>query len=70
MNITGLHCRSKHMSITSDVDQGNRAFYMQIQALLHLKKLSFSATTVNPVAWERSRVLLLTRLPVFSRYST
>lgn len=41
---------------------------MQLQA--YLKKLSFSATTVNPVAWDRSRVLLLTRLPVFSRYST
>ena len=35
-----------------------------------LKKFSFSATTVNPVAWDRSRLLLLTRLPVFSRYST
>ena len=35
----------------------------------HLKKLSFSATTVKPVFWDRSSVLLLTRLPVFSRYS-
>lgn len=43
---------------------------MQAQGFQNLKKLSFSATTVKPVAWERSSVLLLTRLPVFSRYST
>ncbi len=36
---------------------------------MNLKKLSFSATTVKPVAWLMSRPVLLTRLPVFSMYS-
>ena len=72
--------QGQHLSLTRDTDFGldahndlmllTRGAYMQTGECPHLKKLSFSATTVKPVAWERSSVLLLTRLPVFSRYST
>lgn len=41
----------------------------QLRAFADLKKLSFSATTVNPVVWLMSRPVLVTRLPVFNIYS-
>ena len=43
--------------------------FMGAELRSYLKKLSFSATTVKPVACVRSRPLLETRLPVLSRYS-